>query len=67
MADTPVATASSSSSGMGFFSGLALGVLVGGGLAALLYVGLQDENRRKQVVSQRYETIAKRRRAGYAY
>lgn len=63
MADEAVAP----KSGLGFFSGLALGVLVGGGLAALLYVGLQDEARRKRVVSQRYETISKHRRAGYAY
>jgi hypothetical protein len=48
------------SSGPGFFTGLAFGVLAGGALSALLYVGLSDEGARKA-------SLARRRRAGYAY
>ena len=50
-------TGSSTSS---FLKGLAVGVLAGGALSALLYVGLQDEK-------QRRSTLSRRRRAGYAY
>jgi hypothetical protein len=55
------------SSGPGFWTGLAFGVLAGGALATLLYVGLKDEEGRKNLVSKRTETIARRRQAGYAY
>lgn len=48
------------SSGPGFFTGLAFGILAGGALSALLYVGLSDEGARKA-------TLARRRKAGYAY
>lgn len=55
------------SSGPGFWTGLAFGVLAGGVLSTLLYVGLKDEEQRKQLVSKRSETISRRRQAGYAY
>jgi high-affinity Fe2+/Pb2+ permease len=49
-----------SSSGPGFLTGLVIGVLAGGALATLLYVGLKDE-------AQRSRMLAARRRAGYSY
>lgn len=55
------------SSGPGFWTGLAFGVLAGGALAALLYVGMQDEGARKALVSRRQQEIQRRRAAGYAY
>lgn len=66
-ADVAVDPTQPKPSGPGFFTGLALGVLAGGVLATLLYVGLKDEEERKRLVSKRYETISRRRQAGYAY
>lgn len=65
MADTTVVEPPKS--GPGFFTGLVVGVLVSGAAAALLYVGLKDEQQRKARVSRRYSEIARRRAAGYAY
>ena len=65
MADQPQPPAPSS--GPGFWTGLVFGVLAGGVLSTLLYVGLKDEEERKRLVSKRYDTISKRRQAGYAY
>ena len=55
------------SSGPGFWTGLAFGVLAGGALAALLYVGLKDESARQLTVSKRQGEIQRRRAAGYSY
>jgi len=65
MADQTQAPAAAS--GPGFWTGLAFGVLAGGALATLLYVGMKDEEQRKSLVSRKEQTIAKRRSAGYAY
>lgn len=67
MQSTGVGETTTTSSGPGFFTGLAVGVLLGGALSALLYVGYSDEMQRRQMVGRVKQDIARRRSAGYAY
>lgn len=62
-----VGETTTASSGPGFFTGLAFGVLLGGALSALLFVGYTDEMQRRQIVGRAKADIQRRRSAGYAY